>query len=262
MTAACIGLKLPDQPVAVITLDEDFTQIINDYPSMTEEQIGLLALLGVVFNIRTNRYWAQNMPWINLGGEAIINIGQLVDSTSDPQHPTDSYTLFTYTKDSLKDNFKQEYPQEYENNLQGWAALIDNTSFEDMTTLMNQYYPGTFVFNSEGVQLAFTSVTPAELEAYNQTPDRQGQVFPAYEDAFEWLKASIGQQATGYNKPNSTPFALTSVEGREYVTVNSGAALLVFENNPSLPGGLPQELPDNYINIALPSIEYKDSRPS
>lgn len=262
MTAACINVHINDEAPILVAIDNNFDSIISEYPSMTEEQLGVLTLLSSVFNIRTNLYWARNIPWVPLSESFGLNIGVLVDSTVDASHPANSLTLSTYTEDILKNVFKQEYPLDYSDREEEWGILIDNTSFADMTGVMNTYFPGTFAFEKEPLKISFSSPTSEEIQTYAAN---KGGMIPIYNNAYSWLKSFVGNTAQGYSKPSSTPVSVTTLNGREVISFETQVFLSVNLQDQSLPPGGDLEpeggYPKTYINIDLPSISSVDPTP-
>lgn len=263
MTAACINVHINDEAPILVAIDSNFDSIISEYPSMTEEQLGVLTLLSSVFNIRVNPYWMRNIPWVPLTENFGLNIGELVDSTVDATHPANSLTLCTYTENTLKNSFKQEYPYDYSGTEEEWRTLVDNTSFADMTGVMNTYFPGTFAFEKEPLKISFSSPTSEEIQTYAAN---KGGMIPIYNNAYSWLKSFVGSTAQGYSKPSSTPVSVTTLNGREVISFETQVFLSVNLQDPGPPpggGGLEPEggYPKTYINIDLPSIAFVDPTP-
>ena len=262
MTAACINVHINDEAPILVAIVNNFDSIISEYPSMTEEQLSVLTLLSSVFNIRVNPYWMRNIPWVPLTENFGLNIGELVDSTVDASHPAESLTLFTYTENTLKNSFKQEYPLDYSGTEEDWGTLIDNTSFADMTRVLDTYFPDDFSFEKEPLKISFSSPTAEEIQTY---AINKGGVVPIYSDAYPWLKSFVGNAAQGYSKPSSTPVSVTTLNGREVVSFETQVFLSVNLQDPGrLPGdGLGPEggYPKTYINIDLPNISFVDPSP-
>lgn len=255
MTAACINIHLNDEAPILVAIDEDFSSIISDYPSITVDQLSVLALLSTVFNIRTNTYWMRNMPWVPLTSTFSLNIGELVDSTTDLSHPSNSLTIYTYTGQSLKNSFKKEYPFDYDGTEAQWNALVESTPFENMTEVMSNYFPGTFSFNKTPLRVSFSSPRASEIQTYISD---KGIADPFYNDGYLLLKEFVGRTPNGYSKPSSSPVVVNTLNGREVVSFETQVFLSVNLQDPGLPSnGAPEGgYPKTYLNIDLPGRNY------
>lgn len=230
MTAACINVHINSETPRLVAIDTDFSSIISEYPSMTAEQLSVLTLLSSVFNIRVNRYWEMNIPWVPLSESFGLSIGELVDSTVDHSHPADSLTLYTYTENTLKNSIRKEVPFEYPGTKEGWEALIDSTPFADMARLLSTYFPDLSIFEKGPLKVSFSSATAEEIQTY---ATNKGGTVPDYSDAYPWLKSFVGSAAQGYSRPNSTPVSTTILNGREVISFETQVYLQMdFQNLP------------------------------
>ena len=220
MTAACINIHLNNEAPIMVAFNEDFSQIISDYPSITVEQLSVLALLSSIFSINTNAYWRQNIPWVpftnNFG--LSFNIGELVDSTTDLLHPSNSLTLYTYTEQSLKNIFKKERNLVYDGTEDQWKDFIESTPFENMTEVMSDYLPGNFSFNKDTFKVSFSSPTVSEIQTYLS---EKGLSDPLYIDGYTLLKEFVGRTPDGYSKPSSSPAVINTLNGREVISIET-----------------------------------------
>lgn len=258
MTAACMNLHIGEQPPLVIAFNHNFTSIISDYPSMTVQQLGLLALLSSVFDIRTNNYWMEHMPWVPIMQGVGLNIGELVDNTLDPRIPLNTLTLITYTKKSLKNSFKREVPYEYAGTPEDWAQELETTLFENLTSKVDKYFPAIFSFIAQPLVISFSAVTEQEMEVYSE-----GKSTTVYENGFEWLKSSLGSTSGNILSPTSPPVTLDVSGDREKISIKTEVFIAFAAGDPEAPptpipvipeGGYPK----TYINIKLPTIKFAE----
>lgn len=219
--AACLNIHINDQAPVLIAFEEDFSQIVEDYPSMTKEQLGALTLLSTVFDVRTNKYWEWNLPFVSLSNTSSILIGQLEDFTTNALHPKNSLTLLTYTPESLKDSFKKRIPPGLNTEQNIWDAMIEDTAFEDLSETLMPYFPHLDYLSlvEAPLNVSFSSVSAEDLSDYMAGTSGAAS---SYEDALPWLKSFVDSNTNVLDTPNSTTVqTVSSAEGDEMISFNT-----------------------------------------
>lgn len=140
MISACITAQIDNGPKKVFKIkDADFSLIMSQNPTVTENNMIALSLLSAFFDLKTNDYWRTVTYTVDPNPDYVV--GQLVDNFIDPNHPVGSLSLVSFTYDSVTENLARDVPPSYEQAYNTWGELLRNKSDSEVNNILDQYYP-------------------------------------------------------------------------------------------------------------------------